>query len=115
MSPTDALVLSWLGAVSVIGLNGFSAGVAAMLFGWKRSIPRWGRIMFAVMAAGLLPSSMAGLAALSPAEFDLEGEAGVVIAMFGALLAVGGLVSLPGAWLITRRLERPGDEHRAFE
>ena len=115
MSSNDALILTWFGVVSLIGLNGFAAGTAAMMSSASRRISRWGRIVFSVLMAGMLPASAVILVLLVPAEFGLGEELRNPLPVFGTLLVIGAAVSLPGAWLITRKLEKPGEEFHAFE
>ena len=41
-------------------------------------------------------------------------DSGWLLAL-AAVVGLGAAVSLPGASIITRKLEAPGDEYRAFE
>ena len=109
------VILAWLAIVSVVGLNGFAAGLAAMLFLWRSRMRRGARIVTASTVAGLLPASVFLPIMFTEPEFmGGEGALGFGIG-FVVTLAVAGAVSLPGAILICRKLASPGDDYRAFE
>jgi peptidoglycan/LPS O-acetylase OafA/YrhL len=110
----ETAVFIWIGAVSIIGLNGFAAGVSAALYIWGKRIRRGGRIMLAAFAAGSIPAAMIAGIGLSEEGFSGEGSM-IVVFVFGVFVAVGAVVSLPGAILVARGLERPGDDFKAFE
>ena len=113
MPPSDAIVLVWLAVVLLIALNGFAAGVAASLHAWKSRMPRAARALTAAVIAGLLPCSVLIFVFLDPVEFRPDGTD--LLVSFGVLFSVGVIGSMPGAWLITRKLAQPGDDFRAFE
>lgn len=106
----SAVILIWLGFVSLIGLNGFAAGVVAILHAWRRKMRRGGRILLASAAAGSLPTSVIFVIMMTESEELVVVALGLVM-----VLAVSGVLSLPGAMIVARKLERPGDQFRAFE
>ena len=110
----ETAILIWIGALFVIGVNGFAAGIAALLYIWRRRIRRGGRILLAALTAGILPATLIAVIGLSEEGFSGEGPFIVALA-FGLLLAVGSVLSLPGAILVAQGLERPGNEFKAFE
>ena len=101
----ETAILIWIGALFVIGVNGFAAGIAALFYIWRRRIRRGGRI---------LPAAL--IAVIGVTEEGFSGEGPFIVALaFGLLLAVGSVLSLPGAILVAQGLERPGNEFKAFE
>ena len=66
------------------------------------------------LTAGILPATLIAVIGLSEEGFSGEGPFIVALA-FGLLLAVGSVLSLPGAILVAQGLERPGNEFKAFE
>jgi hypothetical protein len=109
-----ALIGLWGIVVSLIFINGFAAGMVAILFAWRRSQRRGSRVLTAVVLTGLLPASMMVPALLAQASAGFESPAGMIIGTVGVfVLAMAG--SLPGALIVARKLEAPGDEFRAFE
>jgi hypothetical protein len=114
---SEAIVGIWLIVVTVLGLNGFAAGMAAALYIWRRGMRRGARIASASTLAGLLPASIfivAGASELFGAS-ALSEEPVVWVVVVGLVLVVAGVVSLPGALVVGRKLEQPGSEYRAFE
>jgi peptidoglycan/LPS O-acetylase OafA/YrhL len=114
MTAVEIEIFVWLGLVTFLFVNGFAAGIAALLLTLPRRIRRWGRISFSAMAAGLLPASVMMLAAIDPSEFDVDGPLYGLLA-FAMIFLIGSIGAIPGGWLITRRLERPSDDYRVFE
>ena len=109
------LVLAWVGLASIVGLNGFAAGVAAVLYAWRSGLRRGGRTFLASVLAGFLSaSSFIGLGLLGSPELATE-EPWILVGVFGGLFAVATVISGPGALLVARKLEKPGDDFRAFE
>lgn len=112
----DIGVAVWILLVALVGLNGFAAGVAAVLHLWRGAVRQRVRIIQAATATGLLPVAMVAL----PMFVQLGGSGGVpelvgtVIGMV-LLLGLGALVSLPGAIVITRKLAGGGDAYKSFE
>ena len=111
----EAVILSWFAIVSIIGLNGFAAGLAAILYLWRRSLRRGSRATIAAAVSGFLPATIFIPMALTDREF-VAGD-GIMIAAVGftTFWAVAMAVSLPGALIVARKLEAPGDDFRAFE
>jgi hypothetical protein len=113
MEASEIPVLVWLGTVTLLAVNGAAAGIAAGLQTASRRMPRAGRIAISAVTAALLPTSVLILPLIDPIEFGVDLEAGLVL--FALMFGGGTVGSLPGAWLMTRRLERARDEFRAFE
>ncbi|KRA83109.1 hypothetical protein [Altererythrobacter sp. Root672] len=104
----------WIILVVAVGLNGFAAGVAAALSVWGPAWKRPSRILVAAASAGFLPFGV-----LIPATF-LELSSGMkestYLALgFGVMFVIATVVSLPGAIVVSRKLERPSDDFLAFE
>ena len=111
-------VVALLGLMLVLALNGLAAGVAAIFHAWRVRLPRESRVFFASVAAAVLPAGVIVLlaivgasqpgtrATLGPMEFLL---------IFGACTVAGIIVSLPGAVVVARKLESPGEDYRTFE
>jgi hypothetical protein len=109
-------IMVWLGLVALIGLNGFAAGVAAILHAWRVKLPRESRSFLAsACAAFLAASSFVGLAMIGASETDASNGTTLLVFIFGVCFVVALVVSLPGAILVGRKLDGPGDAHRAFE
>lgn len=114
MASTIAVIV-WSLVFWLVGINGFSAGAAAALHIWKGKVRLRTRVLLACGIAGLLPSSLlVMIAAVEDAGGSLEAGMGFTIAFVGSLL-VTGLVSLPGALIVSRKLAGPGDAWRSFE
>lgn len=106
----------WAILVSVIGFNLSAAGMVAILHAWGSKMRRGGRIMMAALVAGLLPASALIAVGLADTVWSSSPEEPFVMALaFGMVLAVATVVSLPGALIVARKLEAPGDDYRAFE
>ena len=114
MAPGELEAFTWFGVVTFLALNGFAAGVAAAFYAWRRAISRWGRIFYSAGMAGLLPASIMILAVVNPDQYPIEDRIWIFPAAC-LIFSVGFVASVPGAWIITRKLEQPGDEFRAFE
>ena len=110
-----AVILIWVGFVSLIGINGFAAGVVAILHAWRSKMRRGGRILLASFAAGALPASLIFVAMLTEAEVGVAEEPIAMMLGSAMILVLSGVLSLPGAIVVARRLERPGNEFRAFQ
>ena len=104
----------WAILLSVIGLNLAAGGVAAILHGRRDKQALRSRILTAAALTALWPAGM-----FIPVMLDgTLDEAHVSIEMLigaGLLFLVGFAVTLPGALIIARRLERPSEEYHAFE
>ncbi len=101
------------GLVSIVGLNLSAAGIVACFYLWRRKVPVSTRAMLAAGLAGLLPV----LASMAPLAMQIvEGgqEAVIMLVVIAMVLAVSTVLSLPGALVVSRKLQQPLD-HRAFE
>jgi hypothetical protein len=105
--------LAWLAIVTVVGLNGFAAGVVALLHIWRHGMRRRTRILLAGAAAGLLLASP--LLTFAFGEVNVSGEPLVLVVLVVLMSAFAAAASLPGAVIIARKLEGPGGAFRAFE
>ena len=104
----------WVVFVFLVLLNGFAAGMAAVLHVWRSGQRRRSRIVTAAALTGLVPTVM-----IFPAVFEQELAggaqlAGMIVGM-GMMFGLSTVVSLPGAVIIGRRLDGPGDAYRTFE
>ena len=109
---SDFIALGWMLIVTLVGLNGFAAGVVAVLHIWRRETRRRTRILLASVAGGLLP--MSPLLAFAFGG-EVTGVPLVLVIVAGVFSAMAAAASLPGAVIVARRLEGPGDAVRAFE
>ncbi len=107
---SEWVIVGWVVFVTVLMLNGTSAGVAALLHCWPGRLGRGARILVAGLAAGALPASLLIIGLVDPAE-----RPEYWIAALALVFAVGTAFSLPAAILVTRKLARPGEDYRAFE
>ena len=110
---SETTVAIWAIALFVIILNGCAAGIAAFLH-VRRKMGRGGKVVGAIFGSGLLTAGIFIPAMISDFTMQAEGALIIVLALL-AIFVVAAFVSLPGALVITRRLEAPGDEYRAFE
>ena len=108
-------LLIWFAIALIIGLNGFAAGSSAILYLWRPRVRRAARIVTAVLLSGFLPASVLIPVAIASGAFA-GGEGPIVFGIgFVAFFALAGAVSLPGALIVARKLEKPGDEFLTFE
>jgi len=109
------ITMAWFAIVSIIGLSGCAAGFATMIFLWRRSLRVGPRATLAAAASGLLPASVFLPMAFTDREF-VGGEGPPVAAIaFSILWGIATGISLPGALMVGRRLEAPGQAYRSFE
>jgi hypothetical protein len=106
-------ILAWIGIVILVGLNGFAAGAAAILHLWRSRLARGTRSMLAAALAGALPASF--LIVIPMADSGMGEPFAVFLLAFAVVLAGATAVSLPGAIIVSKKLEKPGEEFRAFE
>jgi hypothetical protein len=111
---SDALLAIWVTLVSIVILNGCAAGVAAMIHARRSPMRRGGRLMLAVGVTALLPTSMFIPAFIGDSLANTE-EPYVMAFAVAAIFVVALVTSIPGALIMARKLEQPGDEFRAFE
>jgi hypothetical protein len=110
----EPFIAIWTILVSIIGLNGFAGGVAAVLHTRRDKKRRRTRILTAAAMAGLLPACVMILPMLEAVSIGAEAPIALVIGVGGVFLMTMA-VSLPGAIVVARRLEAPGEEYQAFE
>jgi len=110
---SEWIIVGWVGFITVLMLNGTSAGVAALLHCWPSRFGRGTRTLLAGLAAGALPASFFLVVPL--AADGVGWQPGYLAISLVAVLAVGAALSLPAAIVITRKLAKPGDDYRAFE
>ena len=104
----------WGILISIVGVNLSAAGVVAILHAWRSKMRRGGRIFTAAAMTGLLPASLMIPTMLPGVSAGAEAPVGLVVAFF-MVLGMVTVVSLPGALIVARKLEAPGDEFRVFE
>ena len=112
---SETVFAIWVIAVLIVLLNGCAAGVVAILHARRATLRRGRRVMTAAAVTALLLASMFIPFAL--ADFSSTGmEEPIVIGLTLAMVfAVSLVVSIPGALIVARKLEAPGEEFRAFE
>jgi hypothetical protein len=110
---SEWIILGWVTLVTVLTLNGTSAGVAALLHCRPGRFGRGGRILLAALAAGALPASF--LVVVPLADATTRGQPAYLVLALALVFAVGAGLALPGAIVITRKLAKPGEHYRAFE
>lgn len=104
----------WTLLVGIIGLNGFAAGMVAVLHVWRSKRPRRSRVLIAATITGLVPAALAAPAMLVDMSSGMVAPVGLLIGIAVAcVLAMAA--SLPGAVIVARKLDGPGDAYRAFE
>jgi hypothetical protein len=111
---SEAILAIWVSFVLIVILNGCAAGVVAILHAWRSSMRRGGRVIVAVAVTASLPAIMFVPAFIGDSLNPAEEPVVMVIAM-SAIFVVAFVTSLPGAVIVARKLEAPGDEFRAFE
>jgi hypothetical protein len=116
MAANGITVIVWLSVVSLVGLNGFAAGVAAALHIWVGGMRRRRIAILASVVSGFLPASMlvvtGGLGRRPVSFFE---DPFVVAAAFAIALGFAALLSFPGATIVARKLDGHRDAVRAFE
>jgi len=107
----------WAIAMVIIGFNLCAAGVAAILHAWRSKMRRPARVVAAAAVTGVLPAStliVAGLVEVGWRTSSSE-EPFVAALVFTLVMGLTMLASLPGAIIVSRKLEAPGDDFRVFE
>jgi len=107
------VVVGWVSLTGIVGLNGFAAGIVAVLHAWRSPMRPGNRTFLASAASGSLPASY--MIVVPAASGEAASEFGIMLLVSAVLLAVGTVVSLPGAIIVSRKLASPGDDYRAFE
>lgn len=110
------MILIWMGLFWIIGINGFAAGLAAVLYLWRGQYRHRSRTLLASALTGALPASMfIAIGAMdSTLSAGMETGIGFTVAFVFALV-INGLFSLPGAIIVSRKLDGGGDAFRSFE
>ena len=108
----ETVVAVWSLAVAFVGLNGFAAGIVAVLHAWRSRMRQGGRVGMACLAAGSLPASIFAVVGFAESFASDPGTWALVVA---GVFAVAAVISLPAAILVSRRLERPRTDYQAFE
>ncbi len=103
----------WTLFVCLVGLNLCAAGVAAILHAWRKKMRRGARVMTATGVTAMLPGAIMIPAMLT--EMAIGAEAPLAIIGAGVVLVITAALSTPGALIVARKLEQPGDDYRAFE
>ena len=111
----DWLYAAWLVLAAVITFNLSAAGAAALLYGWRSRLRRGSRTFLASAVTGFLPASSFMAIGLYDSGDRLNQDAAVYASIFVMSFAIAAIVSLPGAIIVSRKLEAPGDDFRAFE
>lgn len=108
------LVGIWSIVVFFVGINLAAGGVAAILHVRRKGQPRRGRVLTAAAIVALLPTALVIPAMLIPASIGGVAPVGMIVAVV-LVFAFGFAGSLPGAVIVARQLDKPGDDYRAFE
>ena len=110
----QAFIGLWALVFFTVLLNGFAAGVAAAFHVWRPRQPRRSRILTAAAVAGLIPAMIAVPTLLMDVSMGARAPFGLVLGV--AVISVVAMVaSLPGAVIIGRKLDGPGNAYTAFE
>jgi len=110
----SAFIAIWAIVLFVVVLNGFAAGMAAILHVWRTRQPRRSRALTAAAITGLIPVVMSAPAVFAQATVGAVSVFGLIVG-FAVVYGLTMAVSLPGALIIARMLEGPGGAYRAFE
>jgi MFS superfamily sulfate permease-like transporter len=108
------LIGLWTILVLIIGLNGFAAGMVAVLKGWRSKQSRRSRALTAAAVAGLFPAAIALPAMAVDVSAGSMAPLGLILGI-AVICVVAMVASLPGAVIVARKLDGPGDAFRAFE
>ena len=111
----DTVIASWIILIWILVLNCCAAGVGEMLHLCRKNIRRAGRVVVAAAVAALMNIGMFVPIAFTDPMAGGSDDYLIVGGIFPAVLAITFFITLPGAIVITRKLEAPGDEFRAFE
>ena len=110
---SELVMVSWAFVVFIVLLNGCAAGIAALFHTRRSEMRRGSKIVGAILGTGLITAGMIGPWTI---EGMAEGEGPLIpLLVLILIMVVAMVVSVPGAVIITRRLEVPGDEFRTFE
>lgn len=109
---------AWIGLWTLVFftvlLNGFAAGVAAALHVWRPEQLRRSRVLTAAAVAGLIPAMIAVPPMLMDISVGARAPFGLVLGV-AVISVVAMAASLPGAVIIARKLDGPGNAYTAFE
>jgi hypothetical protein len=104
----------WIFLVFLVLLNGFAAGTAAVLHVWRSGQSRQSRAVTAAAITGLVPAIMMIPAIIAQGSFEVPSLVGSIVGI-AVLCGLTMAVSLPGALIIARKLDGPGNAYAAFE
>ena len=111
MSETAALI--WGFALFGGLISGCGAGIAATLHA-RGKLRRAGKVCGACIVTGLITAGIFAPFAFTDAALADNGPA-IMVLVLALIFVIAMIVALPGAVMITRRLEAPGEDYRAFE
>jgi uncharacterized membrane protein YhaH (DUF805 family) len=111
MSETVALI--WGFALFGALINGCGAGMAATLHARGR-LRRGGKVWGACIVTGLITAGIFAPFAFTDAQLADDDPVTLVLVLV-VIFVIAMIVALPGALMITRRLQAPGDDYRTFE
>jgi len=112
---SDMALTIWVIVVLVILLNGCAAGVVAILHVRGSKMRRGSRVATATAVTGFLPASMFIPFAISDVALTGSEEPLVIAIALVMSFGLAMVLSLPGALVMSRKLEAPGEEYRTFE
>ena len=81
---------------------------------WRRRQPRRSRILAAAAVAGLVPAAIAVPSRLIDISVGTQAPFALVVSI-AVMSLVAMAASLPGAMIIARKLDGPGNAHMVFE
>ncbi|RJY08807.1 hypothetical protein [Aurantiacibacter aquimixticola] len=105
---TTLLTIAPFLLIGIVIMNGFAAGVVAILYHWRGNANVSQRALFGSVVAGLASGTLLLGPFLSEGLIG-AGGAGVGAFVIGFMFAAGLIVSLPGAFLMSRKI---GDTRR---
>jgi hypothetical protein len=110
MSSVAAL---WSLLVTLAMMNLCAAGIAAIVYAWSRRIGHGGRVAIGALVTGSIP--VVAFLPIYAGDFLRTPDPEWRFAAMPVLLIILAVFSAPCAWLVSRKLDAPRDEFRAFE
>ena len=98
---------------AAILLNGFAAGVAAALFLWRRKGSRALRTTQAALASGIAVAMLFSGVLLDEMSYGVEGPLVLFVSML-VFVGVGSAIAVPGALVMSRKIETGQDVGDTF-